>query len=303
MSFYGDATSVAVDSEDHVYVFNRGLQPVMIFDSDGRYLGGWGEGEFGTTDPGPRATTAGPHGVFIDDDDSMLLVDVVCHLVQKRTLDGKVLTTIGVRGKASKAGSGEPFNRPTDAVVHPRTGDIFVSDGYGNCSVHRYDAEGRHIISWGQPGSAPGEFNTPHGLVVLGDDRVFVCDRENYRIQVFTTDGTYVDQWNCHHPQAIRYWNGLLFVGELDSHHNPNNFPNLGHAVSIWDTEGNFISRFGAPYPGEAPDQFISGPHGLALDSHGDFYGADVACSWLMSRKVPRPLLGEVISLRKWRRL
>jgi hypothetical protein len=93
-----------------------------------------------------------------------------------------------------------------------------------------------------------------------------------------------------------------VFVGECNAHWNANGFPNLGHAVSIFDHAGNRVGRFGDGYQGSAPNQFISGPHGLALDSQGNFYGAEVSFSFLVSRGQELPL-GEIISLRKWRRV
>ncbi|MGH7945774.1 MAG: hypothetical protein ACREF9_12305, partial [Opitutaceae bacterium] len=113
MSFCGDATSVAVDSKDNVYVFNRGSRPMMIFDKSGAFVASWGAGEFDR-----------PHGIAIDGDDNLYLVDDGGHFVQKRTREGKVLMTIGQRGNGSEPFSGAPFNRPTDVAINPATGDI-----------------------------------------------------------------------------------------------------------------------------------------------------------------------------------
>ena len=86
-----------------------------------------------------------------------------------------------------------PFNWPTDAAIAP-TGELFISDGYGNSRVHKYTGEGRLLFSWGVPGkSAPGEFHVPHGIWIHTDGRVFVADRENDRIQIFTPDGRIPD--------------------------------------------------------------------------------------------------------------
>ena len=81
-----------------------------------------------------------------------------------------------------------PFNMVTNAAVGPN-GDLFVSDGYGNARVHRFSAEGELKASWGEPGSGPGQFNLPHGIVVDRSGRVFVADRENSRIQIFSSEG------------------------------------------------------------------------------------------------------------------
>jgi sugar lactone lactonase YvrE len=300
ITFYGDATSIAIDSKDLVYVFNRGPVPVVVLDSAGNYVAGWGAGEFGVPErdaQGP-AILAGPHGISVDPEDNLLLVDVASHVVEKWTTGGRMLLRIGNRHQPSAAGSGEPFNRPTDAVMHPKTGDIFVSDGYRNYRLHRYDSDGKHITSWGTSGTRPGQFNTPHGLVVLEDDRVFVCDRENFRVQVFTTKGEFVQQWHCYRPSAIRAHGGLLYVAEGGARSYFGGLPNLGHAVSVFDFDGQFVTRFGAPDPGQRPGQFIA-PHGIALDVLGNVYVAEVSASYLKGQSGPFPR-GEITSLRKW---
>ena len=141
MSFK-EATSVAVDSEDRVYVFNRGNWPMMIFDADGNFLETWGSGEFNR-----------PHGIFIDGDDNLYLADDDDHVIEKRTPSGEIIFRLGERGKPAAWQEGDPFNRPTDIVVHPESRDIFITDGYGNSRVHKYGAEGNHIASWGSPGA------------------------------------------------------------------------------------------------------------------------------------------------------
>jgi DNA-binding beta-propeller fold protein YncE len=78
---------------------------------------------------------------------------------------------------------GGPFNRPTNIAVGPR-GDLYISDGYGNCRVHRFSTTGELKQSWGVPGIGPGQFHLPHGIATAADGRVFVCDRENDRIQI-----------------------------------------------------------------------------------------------------------------------
>jgi len=292
MTFRNDATSVAVDSEDNVYVFNRGPVPVIVFDREGNFLAGWGKGEFDR-----------PHAARFYSDDNLYLVDDDGHFVQKRTRDGSVLLTIGERGKGTPRESGRPFNRPTDVAIHPRTGELFISDGYGNSRVHKYDPDGRLMKSWGSPGSGPGEFSLPHGVCMLGEDRVAVSDRENFRIQVFSTDGEFIEQWHVHHPMTALQGRGgdtCLYVGEMGPPPVQQGVPNLGNSVAVLTASGELVTRFGAPLPGPGPDQFVA-PHGIAIDSEGSVYVAEVAWTFWYRRQ-PDPPVGEVPSLRKWRR-
>ncbi len=289
--FRGDATSVGVDSQDNVYVFSRGNVPVTIFDTNGNYLGGWGEGEF-----------VRPHGIFIDHADDVYLIDDMGHFVQKRTKTGDVIFTLGTKGQAAEWQSGDMFNRPTDVAVSTANGDLFISDGYGNSRVHRYDRDGKHILSWGEPGTRPGQFSLPHTICMWGDDRVVVADRENFRIQVFTVDGEFVDQWHVHHPMSVAMGRGgdaAFYVGEMGPPPVQDGVRNLGNKVIVLDETGAEIQSFGASLPGQGADQFL-GPHGMAIDSEGSVYVAEVSWTFYYSKR-PNPPVGEVVSLRKWR--
>ena len=98
----------------------------------------------------------------------------------------------------------EPFSHPSDVAVN-RNGDIYISDGYGNSRIHHFSPDGELIKSWGKPGNGPGEFTVPHALAFDSKDRLFVCDRENYRIQVFNTDGNIIDIWPDHYKPCLLY--------------------------------------------------------------------------------------------------
>jgi DNA-binding beta-propeller fold protein YncE len=187
-------------------------------------------------------------------------------------------------------------------AVNPSNGDLFVSDGYGNSRVHRFDRRGRHIQSWGEPGTDPGQFSLPHNICMIGTDRVAVADRENFRVQIFTTDGRFVKQFHVHHPMSITSTDGpspRLYVGEMGPPPVQAGVPDLGNKVAIFDVDGNLLSRFGASLPGQGPDQLIA-PHSIAVDSKGNVYVGEVSWTFWASR-LPKPPLGEVVSLRKWR--
>jgi DNA-binding beta-propeller fold protein YncE len=222
--------------------------------------------------------------------------------VQKRRPDGKLLMQIGEPKRPSPPHSGIPFNQPTQVAVHPHTGEIFVSDGYGNSAVHRFAPDGTRLKSWGEPGDGPGQFSLPHAVCFVGDDRLLVADRENFRLQLFTLDGELVTQKHMHKPQAL--FAGLgddvnIYVAEGRSVPLMEAAMRLGRKVTVLDRDLNEVTRIGNETGGEAPDQFIS-PHGISVDAEGAIYVAEVSYTALGSR-LPTPQ--EVVSLRKWRRV
>ena len=262
-----EVAAVAVDTKDQVYAFNRGEHPVIVFDSDGRFLQSWGEGVFTR----PHGITLGPDGTFYCTDDGD-------HTVRQCTSDGKVLMTIGVPGKPSEPHSGRPFHRCTDVAIDPKTGDLYVSDGYGNSNVHKFSPDGKLLFSWGTPGTGPGEFNIVHNIATDKDGYVYVADRENHRIQVFDSSGKFETQWvNLHRSGAISIsYEQHVYIGELGAGMRVNqNVPNIGPRISVMTTGGDLLARIGRGY-GLEVGQFIA-PHGLCVDSRGNIYVAEVA--------------------------
>lgn len=243
----------AVDQDDRVYVFNRSDHPLVVFDREGNFLAEWGQG-----------VLSDAHGIFISADDFIYLPVRLAHAVVKYTLDGRPMLTLGMWDKPSDTGGARPdgtvqraagpFNRCTDIALSP-SGDLYVSDGYANCRVHKFSPEGRYLFSWGRPGkSAPGEFHIPHGIWVHWDGRVLVCDRENNRIQVFTPEGNYITQWTgLARPCDI--WidaDETVYVPELDAF------------MTILDMEGNVLAKLDAGTG--------HGGHAVWGDSRGDLY-------------------------------
>ena len=189
----GNASAVATDSQDRVYVFQRKDPPVLIFGPGGNYLGSWGV----------RAIDEA-HGIYIQDDIVYITdrTDSVCVIF---TLDGKPLQVIGDRGVHSDTGceipgevcprSAGPFNYPTEIVPAPN-GDLYVSDGYRNARVHRFSRDGQLKQSWGEPGKGgPGEFHLPHSIVAHPNGNLYLCDRENNRMQIYSPDGEHLAMW------------------------------------------------------------------------------------------------------------
>ena len=190
----------ALDSEGCLYVCQRTDPPIVVFAPNGTFVRSFGDGLIGDS-----------HGIFVTDDDRVLVVDRDGHQVLGFDKRGKRLFTLGDREHPRYQ---EPFNHPTDIAVGPN-GDMYVADGYGNTRVHRFSPDGALIRSWGAPGGGPGEFVTPHGIGVLPDGRVLVGDRENNRVQVFDGEGDYLAEWgNFYKPMDIFVANDLVYVSD-----------------------------------------------------------------------------------------
>ena len=284
---WGQCAGVACDSEDNVLVFTRTEHPVMIFDKSGKLVDHWGEELFEY-----------PHGICITPNDDIYFVETDTHVITKFNKSGRHLLSMGKRHEASDTGyteevrepagplasgggmpiingvgkGGGPFNRPTDISI-AENGDIFVSDGYRNSRTHWFRPDGSLVKSWGEPGNAkelkntkdkPGYFHTPHGIWVH-KDRVYVSDREDYRIQIYDTKGEFVDIWTGFERPTKIYVDPkeeVMYVSELEDR------------FSIVDLEGNVIGRYGSERSND-PGKFW-GPHGIWVDSEGSIYVAEV---------------------------
>ena len=258
---WGQVGAVGVDSQDHVHVFTRTEHPYMIFDKSGKLTWSWGTEIF-----------MDAHGICIGPDDMVYLVDRSPQLVFKFTNDGRHLLTLGKRDKPSDTGytaddpvvkyAGPPFHHPTDVGLSPN-GDFYVSDGYRNCRVHKYAADGTHLFSWGEPGEKDGQFVLVHS-VWEHKGKVYVADRGNNRLQVFTPQGEWLATWpGFLHPCKIYIDNDdIMYVAELDAR------------VTICDLDGNIIARTSGERTHE-PGQFWA-PHGIWTDSEGSMYVSEV---------------------------
>jgi outer membrane protein assembly factor BamB len=236
---FGFLSDLAVDGEGHVHVAQRGTdRPVLVFDRDGKLLGSWGEGAL-----------AEPHYINAGKDGSMLVADRDAHQVLRFDRAGKLVQALGKRHWPSLDA---PFNHPTAAAEAP-DGEIYVADGYGNSSVHRFAADGTLIKTWGGQGSGPGAFTTPHAIAVDSRGRVLVGDRENNRVQVFDRAGKYLAEWgDFYHPMQI--WiddRDLVFVTDQ--------IPR----ISLLTLDGKLVGRCRGA---------INGAHGLCGDADGNLY-------------------------------
>ena len=222
--YLGEAVGVATNSLGHIFVYTRtgsvnatlGTNRVFLrsaarlfeFDEDGRYRREIGQGLYGFVFA---------HTVRVDRDDNVWVVDEGSNMVIKFDPEGRVLMTLGRKPEAIRVptpeaerepGSGagvlgDNFRRPTD-VAWDAQGNIFVSDGYENSRVAKFDRNGKFIKSWGSFGADPGQFNTLHSIAVDAQGNVYVGDRGNRRIQVFDNDGNFKTQYtNVGAPWAL----------------------------------------------------------------------------------------------------
>jgi sugar lactone lactonase YvrE len=184
----GAAASVAFDANGHFYVLNRGPQPLVEFDAEGKFVRAFGDGLFTRS-----------HGLRIDRDGNLWATDVGAHVVMKLNPRGDVLLTLGTKGEAgewNEAANSRKLNEPND-VAFGRDGDIFIVQGHtpgprGDARVLKFDKEGRFIKSWGGKGSGPGQFQVAHGIAIDAQGQLWVADRENQRVQLFDADGRFI---------------------------------------------------------------------------------------------------------------
>jgi DNA-binding beta-propeller fold protein YncE len=278
---FTDICGLSIDSQDRVYILDRGAHPVMIFDREGNLLTWWGAGFFKRT-----------HGIYVGPDGSVYCTDDHSHTVSKFTPEGKVLLMLGNKDQPSDTGyvdqpdlykrlasikrGGPPFNRPA-GVALSSSGDIYVSDGYGNARVHRFSHDGTLLFSWGEPGDGPGQFRIPHSIWVDRQDRVWVADRENNRIQIFTGQGEFLSQWtDLKRPTDI-------FIDDEETVY----VSELGLRVSIFTIDGKLLARWGSDEQDKETAVFLA-PHAIAVDSQGDLYVGEVCKRYAGVDRGPR---------------
>jgi peptidylamidoglycolate lyase len=216
-----------------------------------------------------------PHAIYIspyDPEKHVWLVDDYRHAIFKFTNDGKEL--VQTIGEPNVPGTDDShFFRPTFMAWLP-DGTFFVADGYQNTRVVKFDASGKFLMTWGQRGESgketrPGYFNNVHGIATDPETgRVFVNDRANGRVQVFDSNGTYLNEWSfgSRPPSDIHMFiitsDRFLWAADRGT-----------SKILKYDLEGNFLYSFGTW--GEFPGGFW-GVHGMSVDPEGNFYVAEV---------------------------
>ena len=274
---WGQVSGVGVDSQGQVFVFHRaervwqgenfGLDKIpsptiAVLDGEtGSLIRQWG-----------AATFVIPHSLTVDQDDNLWLTDVGLHQVLKFDGEGHLLLALGEPGVP---GNDEThFNMPTDVAI-ATDGSFYVSDGYGNARVLHFSAAGEFLHQWGTAGDAPGQFSVPHGLALDALGQVYVADRGNARLQIFTAEGEWVTTWEkgeIGRPWAVRVGpDGVVYV--VDGGDQREFWPDRARILKF-DSGGNLLAAFGAY--GDAPGQFIW-PHTLDISADGSLYVGEVA--------------------------
>jgi sugar lactone lactonase YvrE len=276
---WGSTSAVDVDRDGNVWVAERcgantcagsSLPPILEFDSSGKLLKSFGGGML-----------LFPHGIYVDREGNVWVTDGQGkdgkgHQVFKFSPDGKVLMTLG---KAGVAGDGpDTFNQPSDVIV-AANGDIFVADGHGgntNARIVKFSKDGKFVKTWGKKGTAPGEFDTPHALAFDSKGRLFVGDRGNNRIQIFDQHGKFLEQWTqFSRPSGLFIdQNDVLYVADSES--NTARHPGWKRGIRVGNAKDGSVQAF-IPDPEPDPDHSsTSAAEGVAADSYGVIYGAEV---------------------------
>ncbi|MCL5745557.1 MAG: peptidyl-alpha-hydroxyglycine alpha-amidating lyase family protein [Acidobacteria bacterium] len=272
---FGEMAAVAVDARQHVFVVHRGAHPVIEFDEKGMFVRAFGEGLF------DRA-----HSARFDPQGNLWIVDDAAHVVLR--FDSQMHVNM-VLGRHRKPGSSVPpakqgprgardedilkFDRPTD-VAFSTAGDIYVSDGYGNSRIVKFTKDGEFVRTWGTRGTGPGQFDTPHSVAVDRQGRVYVGDRENYRIQVFDANGEFLRQWT----HVGSPWG--LYIAPDQSLYMCDGYNNRVLKLSL---DGKVLGAYGTM--GKLPGQFTYA-HNLTVASDGAVYTAEVL-NWRPQRFDP----------------
>lgn len=267
---WGAAIGVDIAPDGHsVWVFDRcgttdncsgsPLAPIQKFDASGKLVIAFGAGLFNY-----------PHGLDVDADENVWVCD-------GRARDGKGETCIkfssaGERlltlGRRGVAGDGhDTFNGPSDILVAP-SGEVFVADGHGgdtNARIVKFSPDGKFIRAWGRKGSAPGEFDMPHGLAMDSAGRLFVADRGNNRIQIFDQDGGFIAEWRQFGRPSGLYIDDTDTLYVADSQSTPESNPGFAQGIRIGSTADGVVTAF-------IPWSETNTIEGVAADAAGNVY-------------------------------
>jgi hypothetical protein len=212
-TYFGECSGVALNSHGHIFVLSRGntsgpaygaaAAQLLEFAPDGRFIREIGHNLY---------AWSFAHSVKVDRQDNIWVTDKGSDMVIKFTPDGRVAMVFGRKQEAADEDTGplkhpnpplpaEPgrFRQVTD-VAWDVAGNTYISDGYINSRIAKVDRDGNWIKSWGDRGTGPGQFHTPHSIALDAHDNIYVADRSNRRIQVFDTEGNFQRQFTIDVP-------------------------------------------------------------------------------------------------------
>ncbi|MDO5424898.1 MAG: hypothetical protein Q4F41_14345 [Eubacteriales bacterium] len=253
-------SGIAEHPDGCLYVSTRSVKyPICVFDRDGTCIRTFGA----------ELNFARTHGLTVDLEGNLWICDDPNCVVYHLDAQGKVLGMLGEKGVASDSGydpsvrwphdlytnkqAAAPFNRPTRMVQAP-WGDLYCTDGYGNTAVHRFTAEGTLLRTWGGPGREPGKFRLPHSIAIDSKERLWICDRENFLVQIYDKEGTYLTRIeDVGYPSEVCGFGAQMYLCDGDG------------CVRILDLDGRQIGEIG--YPG-----CFGNIHSIGADRDGNLY-------------------------------
>jgi len=263
---FGECSGVAVDQQDNVWVFNRGSHPVMQFDRRGNFLQAW-----------PDVVVKSSHGIRVDNEGNIWGIDVKGHVVIKYSPEGRVLMILGDRqGTPGNNDSKQAFNEPT-GIAFASNGDFYISDGYVNSRVIKFNRQGEYLTHWGKKGTGDGEFNLVHDVCLDSRERVYVADRTNQRVQIFDSSGKFLGKWT----DVGAPW-GLIYSRQENCIYMADGLNNRVVKLSL---EGKLLGVLGEY--GKVPGKFDYA-HNIAIDSTGAIYVAEIK-NWRVQKFALRP--------------
>ena len=261
----GEKSGVAVDKDDHVWVFNRGPHPIIELDRAGKMVRAFAE-----------VPVTSSHGIRADPEGMIWAVDVKGHMLYRFDTTGRMRMVFGNAGKRPGDNNSEyAFNEPTGIAFAPGFDHFYVSDGYVNSRVLKYTRDGRYVKHWGAKGKSDGQFDLVHDVAVDSRGRVYVADRSNSRVQIFDADGKFLGKWtNVGQPWGLVYHAKENVLYMCDGQNN---------RVVKLNLDGQILGVLGSF--GKAPGQFDFA-HNIAVDSTGAIYVAEIK-NWRVQKFAP----------------
>jgi NHL repeat len=290
--YLGEGIGVATNSKGHIFAYTRSQRTRLFeFDPKGNFIREIGEGLYGFVFA---------HAVRVDAQDNIWAVDEGSNMVIKFNPEGRVVMTLGRRPEPVDALALTPpagpaanpgkyiFDRPTD-VGWDQAGNIFVSDGYGNSRVMKYDKNGIFLATVGSKGSEPGQFNLPHTLAVDAKGNVYVGDRSNRRIQVFDDDLKFKSIYDnvgapwevCVSPGPHQY----LFSSNSFPDSNDSTLASVSGEIYKMELDGTIVGKFGKS--GKQLGEF-SGLHEIDCRNPNELYISEIQL-WRVQKLILHP--------------